>query len=134
MLGPDDQVNSMLHFMRELNRLGVTSVGDAAGGGQNYPDDYAVIEKLAREDRLTLRFAYNLLPAKPKNEMDELRRWLAGGAKPGQGNDYYRLLGAGEVLVFSAADFEDFLMPRPDLPAVMESELENVVRFLAGNG
>jgi predicted amidohydrolase YtcJ len=134
MLGPDDQVNSMLHFMRELNRLGVTSVGDAAGGGQSYPDDYAVIEKLAKEDRLTLRFAYNLLPQKPKHEMDELRRWVVGGAKPGQGNDYYRLLGAGEVLVFSAADFEDFLMPRPDLPAVMESELETVIRFLAGNG
>jgi predicted amidohydrolase YtcJ len=134
ILAPDDQVNSMLHFMRELNRLGVTSVGDAAGGGQNYPDDYAVIEKLAREDRLTLRFAYNLLPQKPKHEMDDLRRWVAGGAKPGQGNDYYRLLGAGEVLVFSSVDFEDFLMPRPDMPAVMESELETVVRFLAGNG
>ena len=26
--------------------------------------------------------------------------------------------GAGEMLVFSAADFEDFLEPRPDLAAV----------------
>ena len=31
--------------------------------------------------------------------------------------------GAGEMLVFSAADFEDFLEPRPDLPPVMEAEL-----------
>src|SRR6266581_4883230 len=37
------QVNSTRHFMRELNRLGVTGAIDAGGGFQNYPDDYAVI-------------------------------------------------------------------------------------------
>jgi hypothetical protein len=37
------------------------------------------------------------------------------------------------MLVFSAADFEDFLEPRPDLPAVMEDELYRVVRLLAEN-
>lgn len=34
------------------------------------------------------------------------------------------------MLVFSAADFEDFLQPRPDLPEGMEDELERVVRHL----
>src|SRR5258706_14630160 len=33
------QLNSTRHFMRELNRLGVTSAIDAGGGFQNYPDD-----------------------------------------------------------------------------------------------
>src|SRR3954449_13274675 len=51
----DYQVNSTRHFMRELNRLGVTSVIDAGGGFQNYPDDYAVIQKLHDEGQLTLR-------------------------------------------------------------------------------
>src|SRR3977135_2408332 len=37
------------------------------------------------------------------------------------------------MLVFSAADFEDFLEPRPDLPQKLEGELERVVRFLAEN-
>ena len=37
----DYQVNSTRHFMRELNRLGVTGAIDAGGGFQNYPDDYA---------------------------------------------------------------------------------------------
>lgn len=37
------QINSTRHFMRELNRLGITGVIDAGGGFQNYPDDYAVI-------------------------------------------------------------------------------------------
>ncbi|HDU3953419.1 TPA: amidohydrolase [Klebsiella pneumoniae] len=61
----DLQVNSTRQFMRELNRLGLTSAIDA-----------------------------------------------------------------GEMLVFSAADFEDFLQPRPDLPQGMEDELERVVRHL----
>src|SRR3984893_8410709 len=39
------QANSSRHFMRELNRLGITSVIDAGGGFQNYPEDYAVIEQ-----------------------------------------------------------------------------------------
>ncbi len=34
------------------------------------------------------------------------------------------------MLVFSAADFEDFLEPRPDLAPGMEDELERVVRHL----
>lgn len=50
--------------------------------------------------------------------------------KPGQGTDFFRANGAGEMLVFSAADFEDFLQPRPDLPQGMEDELERVVRHL----
>src|SRR2546428_374561 len=37
-LSPADQANSTRHFMREMNRLGVTSVIDAGGGFQNYPD------------------------------------------------------------------------------------------------
>ena len=41
--------------------------------------------------------------------------------------------GAGEMLVFSAADFEDFLEPRPDLPPAMEAELKAVVRHLVEN-
>jgi hypothetical protein len=39
--------------------------------------------------------------------------------------------GAGEMLVFSAADFEDFLEPRPDMQPVMEEELKAVIRHLA---
>src|SRR4051812_25132741 len=62
----EDQVNSTRHFMRELNRLGITSVIDAGGGFQNYPDDYKVVEQLHREKLLTVRIAYNLFPQKPK--------------------------------------------------------------------
>src|SRR5262249_22537822 len=52
---------------------------------------------------------------------------------PGKGDDFFRCNGAGEMLVFSAADFEDFLEPRPDLPTPLEGELKEVVTLLAAN-
>ncbi|GAA4326315.1 amidohydrolase [Pigmentiphaga soli] len=128
----DYQVNSTRHFMRELNRLGVTGVIDAGGGFQNYPEDYAVIRKLADEGQMTVRLAYNLFTQKPKKEKEDFLNWTSS-VKYKQGNDYFRHNGAGEMLVFSAADFEDFRQPRPDMPPEMESELDEVVRILAQN-
>jgi predicted amidohydrolase YtcJ len=123
------QVNSTRQFMRELNRLGVTSAIDAGGGFQNYPDDYAVIEQLAKEKQLTVRIAYNLFTQKPKEELNDFKNWTSSVTLH-QGDDFLRHNGAGEMLTFSAADFEDFLEPRPDLPAGMEQDLEPVVRHL----
>jgi predicted amidohydrolase YtcJ len=131
-LAPDDQRNSTRHFMRELNRLGVTSAIDAGGGYQAYPDDYAVIMDLATRNELTVRIAYNLFTQNAKKEIDDFAKWVKM-TKPGEGDDFLRVNGAGEMLVFSAADFEDFLEPRPDLPDALESELEAVVRLLVAN-
>jgi predicted amidohydrolase YtcJ len=124
------QKNSSRHFMREVNRLGVTGVIDAGGGFQNYPEDYRIIEELHAAGELTVRIAYNLFTQKPKEELADFRNWTSI-VRPGQGDDYYRHNGAGEMLVYSAADFEDFRVTRPDLPASMETELEPVVRLLA---
>ncbi|MGH8432950.1 MAG: amidohydrolase, partial [Pseudomonas sp.] len=123
------QVNSTRQFMRELNRLGVTSAIDAGGGYQNYPDDYAVIQELAKQGQLSVRIAYNLFTQKPKEELADFKSWT-GMLKYGQGDDFLRHNGAGEMLAFTAADFEDFLEPRPNLPASMEQDLEPVVRHL----
>ncbi|MEN5017321.1 amidohydrolase [Erwinia sp. Eh17-17] len=125
----EQQVNSTRQFMRELNRLGLTSAIDAGGGFQNYPDDYAVIGELHEKKQLTVRIAYNLFTQRPGHELEDFERWT-DMLKPGQGTDFYRHNGAGEMLVFSAADFEDFLEPRPDLAPGMEDELERVVRHL----
>jgi predicted amidohydrolase YtcJ len=128
----DDQVNSTRHFMRELNRLGITSVIDAGGGAQNYPDDYAAIDQLAARDQLTVRVAYNLFTQRPTQELQDFDNWSQLVA-PGKGTDLYRMNGAGEMLVYAAADFEDFLQSRPELPATMEHDLAKVVRLLARN-
>lgn len=131
-LPPEYQINSTRHFMREMNRLGVTTVIDAGGGFQNYPEDYQIIEKLHADGELTLRIAYNLFTQKPKQELADFDSW-AKQVTPGQGDDLYRHNGAGEMLVYSAADFEDFRVERPEMPPSMEGDLEPVIRLLAQN-
>jgi len=129
-LSYEDQINSSRHFMRELNRLGITSVIDAGGGFQSYPDDYQVVEDLHRQGLLTVRIAYNLFTQRPGEELADFRRW-SGLVRPGEGDRFYRMNGAGEMLVYAAADFEDFLEPRPQLAPSLEGELAEVVRHLA---
>jgi predicted amidohydrolase YtcJ len=79
-----------------------------------------------------LRIAYNLFTQKPGEELADFQRW-SQIVKPYSGDEMYRQNGAGEMLVFSAADFEDFLVPRPDVPSHMEGDLKKVVRFLVEN-
>src|SRR5262249_56804362 len=79
-LPPDQQENSTRLFMRELNRLGVTSAIDAGGGYQNYPEDYEVIQSLHEKGELTVRIAYNLFTQKPKQELDDFKRWALATA------------------------------------------------------
>jgi len=131
-LPPEYQLNSTRHFMRELNRLGVTGAIDAGGGFQNYPEDYQIIQQLSDAGQLTIRLAYNLFTQKAGQEKEDFLNW-ARSVTYKQGDDYFRHNGAGEMLVFSAADFEDFRQPRPDMPGQMEGELEEVVRILVQN-
>ncbi len=131
-LPPEHQMNSSRHFMRELNRLGLTSLVDAGGGSQIYPDDYAIIEELRKRGEMTVRMAYNIFTQKPKEEKEDFLRCMKL-TSPGKGDDFYRCNGAGEMLVYSAADFEDFMEPRPDLPSSLEKDLKEVVSLLAAN-
>src|SRR3546814_15802008 len=53
--------------------------------------------------------------------------------EPGAGSAFFRMNGAGENLTWSAADFENFLEPQPDLARTMERDLEKIVDLLATN-
>jgi predicted amidohydrolase YtcJ len=137
VLPREQQINSTQQYYTELNRLGLTSAIDAGGGGQAYPDDYAVSLELAKNGKLTVRTSYYLFAQKPGKELEDYQRWLTV-TKPDR-NDHlfyangYNTEGGGENLVWSAADFENFLEPRPEMPAQMESELEPVLRLLIKN-
>lgn len=87
--------------MRELNRLGITSAIDAGGGGQNYPEDYDVIKQLHDQNQMTVRIAYNLFAQKAGQELDDYRRWTEM-TFPGDGDELFRMNGAGENLTWSA--------------------------------
>ena len=93
----------------------MTGVIDAGGGFQNYPEDYQIIEELHRDGQLTVRIAYNYSRKSRSRSCRTSQSW-AKQVRPGQGDDIYRNNGAGEMLVYSAADFEDFQVERPDMP------------------
>ncbi|BBC32186.1 putative N-substituted formamide deformylase [Streptomyces graminofaciens] len=128
-----DKKTSTRHFLRELNRFGLTSAIDAAGGFQNFPDNYSTVVELAAAGQLSLRIAYHLFPQTAGQEIDDLARWI-DMARPEDGDAWLRLNGAGENLTWAAADFENFAQPRPDLAAGYEAEFEKAVRLLMENG
>lgn len=132
-LPEEEKAASTRHYLRELNRFGLTSAIDAAGGFQNFPDNYGTVMELAEKKELTVRIAYHLFPQVGGQEIDDLRRWI-GMIRPGDGDAFLRLNGAGENLTWSAADFENFTEPRPELGAGYEAEFEAAVRLLRENG
>ncbi|WP_170297565.1 amidohydrolase family protein, partial [Burkholderia latens] len=124
-----DRINSTRHFMRALNRVGVTSAIDAGGDGLAYPDDYAAVMALAQRGELTLRIAYHLGARHAGRELDDFAQWIALTA-PGDGDAFLRANGAGERLLFSAVDLGNFMEPRAALSASIEAGLTAVVRLL----
>ncbi|WP_329204159.1 amidohydrolase [Streptomyces sp. NBC_00683] len=128
-----DRRVSTRHFLRELNRFGLTSAVDAAGGFQSFPDNYATVIELAREGELSVRIGYHLFPQTAGQELADLTRWVET-VRPEEGDEWLRLNGAGENLTWAAADFENFSEPRPQLSAGYEGEFEQAVRLLLEHG
>jgi predicted amidohydrolase YtcJ len=134
-LSAEEQINSTRHFYRELNRFGVTSVVDPGGGGHAYPADYEASRVLALRPGFPLRISNYLFAQKSGSELRDYEKWTAeqelnlnvAVARL----DGYEVEGAGENLVWSAGDFENFMAARPELQAKMEPELGAVVRVLA---
>lgn len=137
-LSESEKEHSTRAFMQELNRLGVTAVMDAGGGFQNYPDDYGTMNALCQRDVLTVRLPYYLFAQKAGQEARDFTRWISS-VEIGQGCDdhahrtEYHVQGGGENLVMSAADFENFDQPRPELSPAMEDQLYEVVSTLVRN-
>ncbi|MEV5149297.1 amidohydrolase [Streptomyces sp. NPDC052727] len=132
VLEGEDKKVSTRHFLRELNRFGLTSAIDAAGGFQNFPENYSTVIELAKAGQLSLRIAYHLFPQTAGQEIADLTRWIEM-ARPEDGDAWLRLNGAGENLTWAAADFENFSQPRPEL-GEYEGEFEKAVRLLMENG
>jgi predicted amidohydrolase YtcJ len=137
-LSAADQENSTLQFCRELNRFGLTSAIDPGGGGHLFPDDYGSAKKLGDEGRLPLRIACYLFPQRPGRELDDFRTWTAGdepdrSAAVAHAGSYV-LTGGGELLVYPASDYENFMAARPLLAQSMDRQLEAVVAHLVDSG
>lgn len=129
-LDPQQQLISSRHFMKELNRLGITASLDCGGGFQQWPEDYSVIQQLHKDQQLTMRIGVSTFIQRPGKELEDFTNWTER-YKAGEGDDMLFLLGAGEMLVRSVYDFEVWGMPQVIPPAGAEADLEPVIRLLA---
>src|SRR5712675_451576 len=131
----EDQLNSTRHYLRELSRFGLTSALDAGATGTPYPRDYQAFETLAARPQFPIRVSNLLFAQQGGTErafyeklIAEEKRNVNRAASRANG---YVFQGAGEVLVWSDTDFEDFTAPRPELKPQMERELAEVTRLVA---
>ena len=113
----EDQLNSTRHFFRELSRFGLTSAVDAGATGTPYPRDYQAFETLAARPQFPIRVSNLLFAQQAGTErafyeklIAEEKRNVNRAASRANG---YVFQGAGEVLVWSDTDFEDFTAPVP---------------------
>ena len=95
----EEQVAGTRKFFRELNRLGITGVGDP-GGNNVEPGDYQAIFKVWRDGQLSVRVAYSLCGPTPGKEFEELQG-LTQLLPMGFGDDMLRFNGIGERITWA---------------------------------
>jgi predicted amidohydrolase YtcJ len=132
-----DRINSIQHFFRELNRFGITSAIDAGATGVAYPQDYREIAMLASLPKFPIRISNFLFPQKVGTELQSYKKWTLE-EKPQLNHSSTRLHGyvldgGGEILVWGASDFENFMEPRPELKQKTDSVLRAVTTVLASH-
>jgi predicted amidohydrolase YtcJ len=131
----EDRISSTEQFLRELNRFGLTSTVDAGESATVYPDDYQSVATLATRPGFPVRISNFLFAQKPG---DEVAFWEAESVQDQPGVNRatgrlggYVLRGAGEVLAWSAHDYENFLAARPQLSDEAITQTADVVRIVA---
>jgi hypothetical protein len=121
----DEQVEGTKNFFRELNRLGVTGVGDPGGNNLN-PENYQPVFKVWRQRQLTIRVAYSLCGPTPGKEFEELKS-LTQMLPQGFGDDMLKFNGIGERVTWG--------MNNNDKPTADDREkYYQIVRWAAQRG
>lgn len=122
----EQQVAGTKLFFRELNRLGLTGVGDP-GGNNMTPREYQALFKVWRDGELTVRVAYSLCGMTDGAEFDEYKNYLAMMPQ-GFGDDMLRFNGIGERVTWAMNGVTG--VP----PAAAKERYYEIVRWAAERG
>jgi len=132
---PSDRLSSTQYFLRELNRFGLTSTVDAGESATAYPEDYQAVATLAAQPGFPVRISNFLFAQRPGTELPFWEKLTAqehrGLNRALSRLNGYVLRGAGEVLAWSAHDYENFLAPRPELTEQAITQTAAVTRVVA---
>lgn len=120
-----EQVEGTRAFFRELNRLGITGVGDP-GGNNLAPPDYAALFDVWRRGQMSVRVRYSLNGQTPGGELQDFKT-LTGLLPMGFGDPMLRFIGLGERVTEAMNN-----NPAPT-PADV-SRYEEIARWAAARG
>ena len=121
----NEQVEGTKKFFSELNRLGLTGVGDPGGNNLN-PENYQPLFQIWRQHQLTLRIAYSLCGPTAGKEFEELKS-LTQMLPQGFGDDMLKFNGLGERVTWG--------MNNNDHPTAEDKEkYYQIVRWAAQHG
>jgi hypothetical protein len=98
----DKARQSLRNCFRELNRLGLTSVGDLHTDHVNFAHR-RLLNDMARSGELTLRLSFYLAPTEPGEELEQLNRGIEE-IKQLRQSDLFRFAGFAEVLARDGGD------------------------------
>jgi predicted amidohydrolase YtcJ len=120
-----EQIEGTRAFFRELNRLGLTGVGDP-GGNNLAPPDYSALFDVWRRGEMTVRVRYSLNGQTRGKELDEFKAWT-GLLPMGFGDEWLRFIGLGERVT-------EAMNNNPSPTAEDVAKYEEIARWAAGRG
>jgi predicted amidohydrolase YtcJ len=133
----DQQITSTRNYFRELNRVGLTTAGDVAGGGLTWPGAYQPVEALHDQGELTVRVRWYMQPGSQPGwagrELELLRRFVTS-VPPGSGDLWLRPVGVGEQVLPRVHDSDAFGAVPPTFPADALEDWREAVRLIAESG
>jgi predicted amidohydrolase YtcJ len=121
----DEQVQGTRKFFRELNRLGLTGVGDPGGNNVN-PEDYQPVFKVWKQGQMTVRVAYSLCGPTEGKEFGELKS-LTQMVPAGFGDSMLKFNGIGERITIRMNN-----NPKPTSDD--QEKLYEILKWAAGRG
>jgi predicted amidohydrolase YtcJ len=129
-----DQVGqSLRNCFRELNRLGLTSVGDLHTAGVTFAHR-RLLADMASRGELSLRLDYYVAPNDPGDELEQLRL-AAEEVKQLPASDMFRFVGFAETLIRGTGDGDVLSNPKGFAVATEAKEkFRNLLRFFAETG
>ena len=129
-----DQIRqSVRNCFRELNRLGLTSVGDLQTGGVTFAHR-RLLADMANRGELSVRLDYYVAPNDPGDELEQLRT-AAEEVKQLPSNDMFRFAGFAETLTRGTGDGDVLSNPKGfTVETEAKEKFRNLLRFFAEGG
>jgi len=129
----DKARQGLRNCFRELNRLGLTSIGDLHTDNVNFAHR-RLLDAMARNGELTVRVNFYIAPNEAGDELEQLSRGIEE-MKHLNHSDLFRFAGFGEVLARGTGDGDVASLPKGiTISAAAKDKFRRTVEFSAKGG